>query len=113
MLAGIWGAAAGIGGMSGESAGTINVDSEYRFLSVLWVSYGLLALWAAPRATGQRGIVLGLFGVLFCAGLARALSWAAEGRPDTVYLVLLALELATPLLGLALLRVASPEQTKR
>lgn len=112
MLAGIWGAAAGISGMSGESAGTINVDSEYRFLSVVWMGYGLLALWAAARAAGRRGLVLGLFGVLFCAGLARALSWAVEGRPDDVYLVLLGLELATPLVGLALLREPRSKQTE-
>jgi hypothetical protein len=103
LAAGLYGALTGIDGMSGASAGTVNVDSEYRFLSVFWAAYGAYALHVARRPRIDPRLARALVLVLFCGGLARGLSWALEGRPDTLYLVLLALELAVPLAVLALL----------
>ena|SRR5688572_22748441 len=105
IVAGLYGVFTGLDGMSGASPGSANVDSEYRFLSVFWVAYGAFTLRAARRPRVAPRLVCGLMLVLFCGGLARALSWALEGRPDDVYLVLLALELGVPAAALALLAV--------
>lgn len=96
LVAGLWGVATGIDGMAGDSAGTANVDSEIRFFAVLWAAYGAVVLRTAPRAQREPIVVRALMLVLFCAGVSRAISWADEGRPDTVYVILLALELTVP-----------------
>ena len=103
VVAGAFGAIAGIEGMSGDSAGTPNVDSEYRFLSVFWLAFGAFTIRVARRPRIEPGAARALMLVLFCAGVARALSWALEGRPDGIYVVLLALELGVPIIVLMLL----------
>jgi peptidoglycan/LPS O-acetylase OafA/YrhL len=103
LVAGLHGALTGVGGMAGDSAATTNVDSEYRFLSVFWAGFGALVLFVARRARPDPRAVGGLMTLLLCGGLARALSWAAEGRPEWPYLALLALELVVPVIVLALL----------
>lgn len=102
VLAGAYGAATGIEGMSGESAATTNVDSEYRFLSAFWLAFGLIVLRVGRRPTIDPRAARALMLVLLCGGLARALSWAVEGRPDDLYLVLMALELGVPVAVFAL-----------
>ena len=102
VAAGLYGVATGIDGMAGHSSGTTNVDSELRFFAVLWVAYGVIALRAASHADGESTTVRALMLVLFCTGLARVVAWIDEGRPDSLYVVLLGLELGVPLLALAL-----------
>jgi hypothetical protein len=102
VVAGLYGVATGIDGMAGNSAGTTNVDSELRFFAVLWVAYGVIVLRTAPRAHRELTTVRALMLVLFCTGLARVVAWIDEGRPDSMYLILLALELSVPILVLTL-----------
>lgn len=102
-VAGVYGIATGLDGLAGDSAGTVNVDSEYRFFSALWLAYGLVVLRVAPAARHRRRETRVLMAILFVAGLARALSWAVEGRPDALYVALLVLELSFPLLILGMI----------
>jgi hypothetical protein len=83
------------GQLGGESASP-NVESEYRFYAALWLAYGAVALRLAPRVEREPALLSWLRAVLFAAGVARAIGWAAAGRPDDLYLVLLALELTIP-----------------
>lgn len=96
VAAGLFAVVTGIGGMPGDHPASPSVDSELRFFAVFWMAYGVVAIRVAPRAHLQTTAVRGLALALFVAGIARAISWLDVGRPDSLYLVLLALELGLP-----------------
>lgn len=93
---GLYGIGTGAGGMTGENAAAVNVDNELRFIYAFWVAYGAAWVYVGLRAPESRAAVTALAAVLFAGGLARAIAWVDEGRPDTLYVVLMALELAIP-----------------
>jgi hypothetical protein len=93
---GLYGVVTGAGGLTGESDAAVNVDSELRFLYAFWIAYGAAIVYVGLRAADSRFAVTAIAAILFCAGVARGISWIVEGRPDALYLVLLALELAIP-----------------
>jgi Domain of unknown function (DUF4345) len=93
---GVYGIAFGASGLEGASGAAANVDNELRFLYAFWVGYGAAIVYVGLRAPENRAAVTAIGVVLFAAGVARAISWVAEGRPDTFYVVLMALELAIP-----------------
>jgi hypothetical protein len=93
---GLYGVLTGSGGIPGGDAAGANVESELRFLYALWVGYGAAVIYVGLRAPESRAAVGAVAGVLFAAGVARTIAWIAEGRPDTGFVVLLALELAIP-----------------
>jgi hypothetical protein len=93
---GLYGVLTGSGGIPGGDAAGANVESELRFLYALWVAYGVAAIYVGLRAPQSRMAVGALAVVLLGAGVARAIAWMAEGRPDTVFVVLMVLELAIP-----------------
>ena len=73
-----------------------NVESEHRFLGTWWTALGP-ALWAiAPRAERRTAEVRFVAGALFAGGLARVAAARQHGRPDRLYQVLGAIELALP-----------------
>lgn len=96
VVTGIYAVLTGSGGMPGTSEATANVENELRFFASFWVGFGLAVLWVAPRVDRETTAVRALMGVLFLGGVARAIAWAAEGRPDAIFIVLMALELALP-----------------
>src|SRR5688572_15855744 len=93
---GLYGVLTGSGGIPGGDAAGANVESELRFLYALWIAYGATAIYVGLRAPQSRAAVGALAAVLFAAGVARAIAWIAEGRPDTAFVVLMVLELAIP-----------------
>jgi uncharacterized protein DUF4345 len=96
VVAGFFTAATGTSGMPGDSSATPNVESELRFYAVFWSAFGVLALLAARSPERQTSLVRGLALFLFLGGVARGLAWLASARPDTQFLVLMALELGLP-----------------
>ncbi len=96
ILTGLYGVLTGSGGIPGGDAADANVESELRFLYALWVAYGVAVIYVGLRAAESRVAVGSIAAVLFAAGVARAIAWIAEGRPDTAFVVLMALELAIP-----------------
>ena len=78
------------------------LDSELRYYAGFYMAYGLAALRVAPRADQDIRSVRALAGALFMSGLARAGGWFAKGAPHPVQRGLLAIELATPPLLIAL-----------
>ena len=94
--AGIHTVIAGARSIAGQGAANASVESELRFYAAFYVAYGLAALRVAPRADQDPGAVRALAGALFLAGLARAGSWRAAGKPHPGQRVLLAIELAGP-----------------
>ena len=108
---GLYGVVTGSGGIPGDHATTANVESELRFLYALWIGYGAAAIYVGLRAPGSRAAVVALAAVLFAAGIARGVAWIAEGRPSTLFVVLMALELVIPPLLVAWQdRVLSPRE---
>jgi uncharacterized membrane protein YoaK (UPF0700 family) len=93
---GLYGVLTGSGGIPGGDAADANVESELRFLYALWVAYGVAVIYVGLRAGESRVAVGSIAAVLFAAGVARGIAWIAEGRPDTVFVVLMVLELAIP-----------------
>ena len=94
-------------GSSGQVDGTQaapSVESELRFFAAFWVAYGAAALYVAPRAVREIHAVRALAAFLFLGGVARGIAWIADGRPQALYIVLLALELLLPPLILLLQR---------
>ena len=96
VLTGIYAVLTGSGGIPGENEAGASVESELRFYAVLWIAFGAALIWTAPRAARETKLVRALMAVLFAGGIARAIAWAAEGRPDGLFVVLLVLELAIP-----------------
>jgi Domain of unknown function (DUF4345) len=103
---GLYGVATGAGGIEGGDGTSVNVESELRFAYALWVAYGVAVIYVGLRAWRSRAAVGAIAAVLFATGVARAVAWVAEGRPDTTFVVLLVLELALPLVIVGWQRLA-------
>jgi hypothetical protein len=73
-----------------------NMDSELRFYAPFWGAYGLLLLAAARNFDARGGLTPWLAAAFFAGGVGRAISWATVGAPHPFFLVLMAIELATP-----------------
>jgi DMSO/TMAO reductase YedYZ heme-binding membrane subunit len=88
------------GAEAGTGAGPVNanVDTEYRFFAAFWIAAGACALYLAVKDRITRTALALITGTLFLGGVGRILSWVDEGRPDTTFVVLMAIELAAPLL---------------
>lgn len=86
-----------------------DVDSELRFYAVLWIAYGGTALWVS-RAITERMRLLRLMVVIFwLGGVGRLVSYFAVGAPHPLFILLMWIEVALPvvLLGLSYRRAAA------
>ena len=79
-----------------------DVDSEMRFYAVLWIAYGGTALWVA-RAIPERMRLLRLMLLIFwLGGVGRLVSYFAVGAPHALFILLMWIEIALPVVLLAL-----------
>jgi hypothetical protein len=82
----------------GAEEASPNLESELRFYSVWWIGAGLFLLWLAPQVE-RRTLELRVFcGLLFLSGVSRLLAAAATDWPSTGQQMLMAIELALPVL---------------
>ena len=96
ILTGLFAVLTGPGGQVDGEAVNASVESEFRFFASLWIAFGAVALWVAPRVDRETRVVRALALILFSAGLARAIAWIAAGTPHWSFLLLLCLELLLP-----------------
>ncbi|MDP9166425.1 MAG: DUF4345 domain-containing protein [Actinomycetota bacterium] len=80
------------------------IDSELRFYALLFIAYGAAFVWCALDVTRRARLANVLGAVFFAGGAARLIAWAAAGRPNWFYLVMIGVELLIPLVNYALLR---------
>jgi hypothetical protein len=72
------------------------VDSEMRFYAVWYVAAGVLLIRAVPRVEIESTFIRVVAAAFFIAGCVRGLSWVMVGRPPTIAVVLMVIELALP-----------------
>ena len=87
-------------------------DSELRFYAAIWGAYGVVLLQAAAnlRAGGRQ--VPWLAGIFFLGGVGRALSWLSVGAPHPFFQLLMAIELALPLILILLWTVVQGRELR-
>jgi len=73
------------------------MDSEDRFYATLFAAYGAVLLWCIRDIEGKGRVVYFLAFTFFVGGLARLVSMAAVGPPNTFFTAMTALELVIPL----------------
>lgn len=72
------------------------MDSEDRFYATLFAAYGAALLWCIPNIERKSALVYFLACTFFIGGLARVVSMAAVGPPDSFFIAMTVLELLIP-----------------
>lgn len=72
------------------------MDSEDRFYATLFAAYGVALLWCTRDIERKRTVVYFLALTFFVGGLARLVSIAAVGLPNTFFIAMTVLELIIP-----------------
>ncbi|UYM07306.1 DUF4345 domain-containing protein [Solicola gregarius] len=87
-----------VGGVRGEPGmtGDATVDSHVRFMGPVFAGYGLAWLDAAADSEPDLGRMRVLAGLMAVGGLGRVATRATLGRPHRFHDLLLAVELAAP-----------------
>jgi hypothetical protein len=71
-------------------------DGQYRYLSAIYLGFGVLILWIQSRLASEVQLFRILIAMVFVAGVARALPLLTLGLPRTPVLIALAFELVFP-----------------
>ena len=83
-----------------------SLDSQNRFYGITFSLLGVALLISSTDLDRYRPIIIAVLGVLFAAGLARALSWGIYSAPAPMIIAILCADLLLPpLLFLWLRRV--------
>lgn len=72
------------------------MDSEDRFYATLFAAYGVALLWCIKDIERKSMVVYLLALTFLVGGLARLVSMAAVGPPDTFFIAMTVLELLIP-----------------
>lgn len=96
-----------VGGMRGEPGmtGNATVDSHVRFMGPVFAGYGLAWLDAAASEEPDLDRMRLLAGLMALGGVGRLATRATLGRPHRFHDLLLAVELAAPVVTEALGRI--------
>jgi hypothetical protein len=73
------------------------MDSEDRFYATLFAAYGLALIWCVKDVETKSRTVYFLTATFFLGGLARVVSIAAVGPPNTFFTAMTTLELLLPI----------------
>ena len=75
-----------------------SVDSEVRFFAAWYAAAGVVLLSTLPRVESAGRVIRTVGAVFFVAGCARLLSLIVVGRPHTLFLVLMVVEMVLPVI---------------
>ena len=109
VLAGLALIAIGFGGLAvltgtavipGAGSPGPNVDSELRFYAAWYVAGGVALLRVARRPESEAAVLHLLCAALLLGAAGRVVSWVSVGRPSATFIVLLAIEIAIPVIVL-------------
>jgi hypothetical protein len=91
--------------------GSPNDDSELRFYSIFFAAFGVFVVRAARDIDRYYKQIPVLMGIFFLGGVARALGYVTVGQPHALFILLMAIELAMPIvLFLAWRAVGAPKE---
>ena len=85
-----------IGGPTAEPGGgpvPPSIDSEFRFVNVIWLAVGVILFWTLRRAAERALVTRVLLVIAACGGFARLVSLAVVGWPHPVFIGAIILEL--------------------
>lgn len=77
-------------------------ESEARFYAVFWFAYGVLCVMAGQELEDRLSWVPWLALVFFAGGCARVIAYFAAGAPHPFFILLMVIELALPVIMIAL-----------
>ena len=89
---GAWTVLRGAAAITGSGPVSPTIDSELRFANAWYAGAGALLLYVARRPEAHTALIRGMCSVLLVAAAGRGVSWATVGRPEGLYLALLAVE---------------------
>ena len=98
VLAGLVGVFTGPSLIRDADAVSASVDSELRFYAAWYVGAGALLLSTVRRIEREGRLIRGLCAVLVLAAVGRVVSLVLAGKPHPLYLVLMAIEFAIPII---------------
>jgi hypothetical protein len=75
-----------------------SMDNEFRFYAIFWIAYGVVVVRVATQLQSQMRRVPILMGLFFLGGVGRLLSYLCVGPPHPIFVMLMGIELITPLL---------------
>jgi Domain of unknown function (DUF4345) len=82
--------------ITAEMASQPSFDSQNRFYGVTFSLLGIALLIGSTDLVRYKPIILATLGVLFAAGIARALSWSLFGAPSSIIIGILVADLLLP-----------------
>ena len=88
--------AIGPAAIPGGSAVNATMDSEDRFYASLFLGFGAALIWCSGDLRGRGGVLGALLITFFLGGVARVISAAQVGFPNSLFIFLGAVELVLP-----------------
>jgi Domain of unknown function (DUF4345) len=82
--------------ITAEMASQPSFDSQNRFYGVTFSMLGFALLIGSTDIARYKPIILAALGVLFAAGIARAMSWVLFGAPSAIIIGILLADLLLP-----------------
>lgn len=79
-----------------ETAANPSLDSQNRFYGITFSLLGVVLLIAVTDLQRYAPMLKAVLGVLFMAGVARAVSWGIHGAPATMLIVIALIDLVSP-----------------
>ena len=79
--------------MRGGGPTTPSIDSEYRFVNVLWLGAGVILYWTLLKPAARALVTRVVLILAATGGIARLISVAVVGWPHPVFIGTIVLEL--------------------